>query len=99
RKWLILGLFAVTTLTAAVIALTSPVSYLSYGRVLVKRGERTSALEPSRQVYSDWEQDLGSEIEVARSLPVLDRAREILKTEPPHGGKVPPLVPRQVDIE
>lgn len=99
RKWLILGLFGVTTATVVTLSLTSPVSYISYGRLLLKRGERSSALDGHRQVYSDWEQDLGSELEVARSIPVLDHAREILKGDPLPGGSVLGIDPKQVDVE
>ena len=99
RKWLILGLFGVTTATVVTLSLTSRVSYISYGRLLLKRGERSSALDGHRQVYSDWEQDLGSELEVAKSIPVLDRAREILKGDPLPDGSVLGVDPRQVDVE
>jgi uncharacterized protein involved in exopolysaccharide biosynthesis len=46
RKWLILGLFFVVTATVTTLAFTTPVSYVSSGRVLVMRGERLSALTP-----------------------------------------------------
>ena len=62
RKWIILGLFLVTTATVVTVALTTPTTYISSGRILVKRGERQSALRPERQVFSDWEQDLASEM-------------------------------------
>ena len=99
RRWIILGLFAVTTVTVAVLALASPIYYISYGRLLLKRGERASALEPHRQLYSDWEQDLGSELEVAKSVPVLDRAREILRQEPLPDGRVLSVDAREVGVE
>ena len=99
RKWLILGLFFVTTATVVTIALTTPVVYQSSGRVLLQRGERQSALSAGRQIFSDWEQDLGSEMEVARSYPVLHRAREILKESARRGGPVVKLDAGSVDAE
>jgi len=99
RKWIILGLFVVTTLTVTVLSLVSPVSYVSYGRVLLKRGEQNSALEAHRQIYNDWEQDLGSEVQVAQSIPVLDRAREFLRQDRMPDGRAVPLDPKQVDID
>jgi len=44
RKAIILGLFGVTTATVVALSLSTPVIYSSTGRVLVKRGERESAL-------------------------------------------------------
>ena len=98
RKWLVLGLFAVATLTVAVIALSTPNVYVSIGRIMVKRGEQASMLNPYRQVVNDWEADLASEVEVAKSYPVLQRARGILREE----AKDRPMVilnARQVDVE
>src|SRR5258705_204743 len=74
RKWIILGLFLITTATVITVALTTPVSYISSGRILIKRGERQSALRADRQIFSDWEQDLGSEMQVMKSAPVVHRA-------------------------
>jgi succinoglycan biosynthesis transport protein ExoP len=97
RKFLILGLLATTTLTVLVIAMITPTVYVSVGRVLVKRGEQQSVLTPYRQVVNDWEADLASEIEVAKSYPVLQRAREILAHET--GAPLVHLNGRQVDAQ
>jgi uncharacterized protein involved in exopolysaccharide biosynthesis len=99
RKWVILGLFAATTLTVVGISATTPVEYVSYGRVLIKRGEKESLLSPSRRVYSDWEEDMGSEVEVVKSQSVLDRARALLAEEAGPGRTATPLRPRGVDVE
>jgi uncharacterized protein involved in exopolysaccharide biosynthesis len=97
RKWLVIGLFTASTLTVGVVALTTPQIYVSTGRIMVKRGEQTSMLSPSRQVVNDWEADLASEVEIAKSYPVLQKTREILRAE---GGAHPiVLQPRQVDAE
>lgn len=99
RKWLILGLFFVTTATVLGIAFTTPVVYQSSGRVLLKRGEQASALSPNRQLFNDWEEDLGSEVEVARSQPVLTRVREILKDSTAAGAPSIGFDPGRVDVE
>lgn len=98
RKNLVLGLFGATTLTVLAIALATPQIYESDGRVLVRRGEQESSLTPFRQIVNDWEADLASEIEVAKSDAVLLRARSLLRAEA--GGKTPLDVdPTRVDAE
>jgi uncharacterized protein involved in exopolysaccharide biosynthesis len=97
RKWLIIGLFAVTTLTVLAVALGTPVVYTSSSRVLIHRGEPQSLLTGYRTVFNDWEADLASEIEVARSYPVLQSARELLKADP-KGASIR-MNARQVDVE
>ena len=99
RKWIILGIFIVTTLTVATVTLTTPTEYVSSGRVLIKRGEQTSALDADRRIYSDWEQELSSELELVRSVPILDRTRERLKQQAAPGAKPLPLQAGQVDVE
>lgn len=81
RKWIVIGLFIVTTLTVLLISFTTPAAYISAGSVYVKRGERESVLAPARRVLDDWEQALGTEMEIVKSEPVLRRAREILAAE------------------
>ena len=68
RKWIILGLFVITTATVLTVAMTTPTTYISSGRILVKRGERQSALRAERQIFNDWEQELGSEMQIAKSV-------------------------------
>jgi uncharacterized protein involved in exopolysaccharide biosynthesis len=83
RKWLIIGLFTVTLTTVLFVAFTTPVMYVSGGRVLVKRGEKESAFSASRQISAQWEEELGSEMEVVKSEPVLSRARAIVAQQNP----------------
>jgi len=99
RRALILGLFVVTTLTVALLGATAPVDFVSSGRVLVKRGEKISTLSPDRRLYSDWEEDMGSEVEVVKSTPVLDRARAILHDEAGPGHPAPAIQSGNVDVE
>jgi uncharacterized protein involved in exopolysaccharide biosynthesis len=97
RKWLIIGLFAATTLTVLAVALATPSVFSSTARVLIRRGEQQNLLTGYRSVINDWEADLASEIEVAKSFPVIQRTRELLKAEP-KGGSIR-VNPRQVDAE
>ncbi len=99
RKWIILGLFLVTTATVLVVALSTPTYYQSSGRILVKRGERQSVLRPERQVFSEWEQELGSEMQVIRSATVVRRARELLDAEARRSGQSLELDPAKIDVE
>lgn len=99
RKWLILGLLLVTTITVLSLSASTPTSYASSGRVQLLRGERQSALSPNRQMFSDWEEAMGGEMEVARSIPVLQRAREILAAETSQGAPAVKLDATSVDVE
>lgn len=99
RRWLILGIFVVTTATVVTMVFTTPTTYVSSGRVLLKRGEQTSVLQSDRRIYSDWEQELGSEVELVQSEPVMKGAARILEAEPlPRGGNAR-LDPASVDVE
>lgn len=99
RKWIILGLFLVTTATVLTVALSTPTYYQSSGRILVQRGERQSVLRPERQLFSEWEQELGSEMQVVRSAPVIQRARQLLDLESRRTGRPIPLDPASIDVE
>ena len=99
RKRIILGIFIVTTITVVAVTLLTPIEYVSSGRILIKRGEQTSSLESDRRVYSDWEQELSSELELVRSVPILDRTRALLRAEARPGQKPLALHASQVDVE
>lgn len=99
RKWIILGIFVVTTVTVVMVTLLTPTEFVSSGRLLIKRGEQTSSLESDRRLYSDWEQELSSELELVRSVPILQRTRELIRRETPAGHKPMVLNAAQVDVE
>ncbi len=99
RKWIIIGLFLVTTATVLSVALTTPTYFLSSGRILVKRGERQSVLRPDRQIFSDWEQELGSEMQIIKSVPVVKRARELMAVEAAKMHQTMTLDPGSIDVE
>lgn len=77
RKWIIVGLFLVTTATVTIVTLNSPLDYASVGRVLVKRGEQESVMVPGRRLVN-WEEDLATEAQVVRSWTVRNRAQELI---------------------
>jgi succinoglycan biosynthesis transport protein ExoP len=82
-----------------IVTLTTQTEYVSSGRLLIKRGEQTSALESDRRVYSDWEQELSSELELVRSEPILQRTRLLLRKEAAPGTKPLSLDATRVDVE
>lgn len=99
RKWIILGLFLVTTATVITVAFTTPTFFISSGRLLVRRGERQSMLSAQRQIVNDWEQELGSEMQIMKSVPVVKRAREILAEEAKRSNVKLTLDPGSIDVE
>src|SRR4249920_3501098 len=99
RKWIILGLFLITTATVVTVAFTTPTTYQSSGRILVKRGERQSALRADRQVFDDWEQDLGSEMQVMKSQPVVERARDLVAEQAKREHSAIQFNSKKIDVE
>lgn len=99
RKWIVVGLFAVTTLTVLTISIATPVTWLSSGRVLLKRGEQLSVLEPDRRIFGEWEQELGTEVQMVKSVPVLEEATGLLQRRAGRGATAPGIRPEDVDVE
>jgi len=99
RKWIILGLFLITTATAVTVAVMTPAYFISSGRILVKRGERQSVLRPERVIFNDWEQELGSEMQILKSVPVVKRAREMMLVESKKAHRTLTLDPASIDLE
>jgi uncharacterized protein involved in exopolysaccharide biosynthesis len=100
RRMVILGLFVATTATVLWVALSTPLEYSSSGRVLVRRGEKESVFDVSRQVMGGWEEDLSSELQVVRSHPVMERARQLLAAQAESTGVAAfPIVAKKVDAE
>jgi len=98
RKGIIAGLFVIVTLTVAIITLTRPVEYASYGRVLVKRGEKESAMNSARFV-AGWEEELATEAQVVKSWSVRDLAQNGLRATAPRGATVAGIDPNGLDVE
>lgn len=93
-----MGLFVATLATVLLVVFATPTSYVSIGQVLVRRGEQQSSLLPYRQVPNEWEIELGSEVQAARSWPVLQGAQRILDQER-RGGVPLKLEEGQVNVE
>jgi uncharacterized protein involved in exopolysaccharide biosynthesis len=85
RKWLIVGLFVVTTITVFTVVLTTPTTFRSIGKVAIRRGEQESLLWPGRRM-SAWEEELSTEVQVVRSRPVFDRAQALIDERATRGG-------------
>jgi uncharacterized protein involved in exopolysaccharide biosynthesis len=98
RRWIIIGLFAATLGTVLAVTLGTPLFYVSSGQVLVRRGEQQSVMNPVRQVANDWEIEIGSEMQTAKSRPVLEQAQKFLDAER-HGQPAMVLNERQVEVE
>lgn len=77
RKWIILGVFVLTTAVTAAMILSQPVYYESTGKVLLKRGVKDNIFENYPRTLS-WEEDLASEIETAKSTTVIADAQRLL---------------------
>ncbi|MBI1797511.1 MAG: hypothetical protein HY076_04285 [Candidatus Eisenbacteria bacterium] len=80
RKWIILGLFGIATLTVLVLLLTSTTEFVSSGHLLVKRGEQESALGATRDMGS-WEEELATESQVITSWTLQQRAQALLDAD------------------
>lgn len=78
RKWLILGIFGVVSVLTGIKVGTTPVRFTADATVLLNRKERGSVLQSSGSV-APWTEVIESEIEVVRSVPVLQRAVERLQ--------------------
>jgi len=77
RKWVIIGLFAITTTVVVLMNLESTIYYESDARILINRGQGRSVLGSPFGLLP-WEEELSSEIELVKSVPVTQRAQAIL---------------------
>lgn len=98
RKWLIVGLFAVTTITVFAVVLTTPTTYRSIGKIAIRRGEQESVLWASRRMTA-WEEELSTEVQVVRSRPVHDRAQALIDDRATRGGPHIKLAVGALDAE
>lgn len=98
RKGIIAGLFVIVTLTVFVITLTRPVEYVSFGRVLVKRGEQESVMNPGRRI-AGWEEELATEAQVVKSWSVRSLAQKSLLAAAPRGATDVGLDPTGLDVQ
>ncbi len=98
RKWIILGLFVIVTLTVGILTLARPEEYASFGSVLVKRGEQESIMTPGRRM-SGWEEELATEAQVVKSWSVRKRAQEGLDAAARGGVPAIRLEADAVDVQ
>lgn len=84
RKWVIIGIVLVAVLIVITFNLRGPAIYESFARVLVKRGEATGVFVNYVRTLT-WEEEISSQIEMAKSQVVVERAREILSKYLPAG--------------
>ncbi|MBM3319437.1 MAG: hypothetical protein FJY73_02035 [Candidatus Eisenbacteria bacterium] len=77
RKWIILILFLSTTAFVALNASRIPTEYSAVAKVLLNRGMRNSALDRNISLLT-WDETVNSELQIAESQPVVDRAQRIL---------------------
>ena len=98
RKWIILGLFLVTTLTVVSVVFTTPTTYRSMGKVAIRRGERESLFDPARRM-AGWEEELATEVQMVRSQPVVERAQALLDQRAEAGGPKVQLSPNALDAQ
>ena len=87
RKWIILGIFLVTSLIIGLKTVTTPTTYTADATLLLNRqGARSSVLERISRALP-WVEVVESEIEVLQSMPVLQKARAKLQ-DPAEGDPV-----------
>ena len=77
QKWVILTIFAVTTVSVFLFNLRSPTTYESSSKVQVRRGRIETTQNPNLRVLS-WAEEMSSELETVQSYPVSRRAQELL---------------------
>lgn len=77
QLWVIVTVFMIAVVSVVIVTLKTPTAYESESKVLVRRGQKQSVLMSQLQVYS-WDEEVSSEIETVKSLPVTQRAQKIL---------------------
>jgi uncharacterized protein involved in exopolysaccharide biosynthesis len=77
QLWVIVAVFLIASLSVVVVSLRSPTNYESQSLVRVARGQKQSVLQSNLQVFP-WEEEIATELETVKSLPVVQRAQKIL---------------------
>jgi succinoglycan biosynthesis transport protein ExoP len=97
RRWIILSIFAVTTVTVLAINLSQAVYYESTGRVQVKRGMRDNIMQGQLRTVT-WEEELATEVETVKSGTVIEGAEKRANERRTAEGR-PPLKVDQGRVE
>lgn len=84
RKWIIVGIVAVATLSVLFLSLKEPAVYESSAKALVRRGEAQGVFNQYVRTLT-WEEEIASQIEMVKSLVVVERARELMPEFYPEG--------------
>jgi uncharacterized protein involved in exopolysaccharide biosynthesis len=77
QKWIIISLLAIPTIVVLLQTVGSKTMYKSTSTVLLRRGQRESAIIPYVTVLP-WEEQVSSEEQTATSVVVITRAQELL---------------------
>jgi uncharacterized protein involved in exopolysaccharide biosynthesis len=85
RKWVILSVFAIATALVGILDARRPDLWESSSRVLVRRGEQGTLLNPTVRTLG-WAEEVASEIQVILSDDVFTRARRAFTDSVEAGG-------------
>jgi uncharacterized protein involved in exopolysaccharide biosynthesis len=77
RKWIVLVVVAAAVVVTLRVALRATPLYESYSKLLVSRGQQTTAFNSNVKMLS-WEEELTSELEAIRSAAVYQRAQQLV---------------------
>jgi uncharacterized protein involved in exopolysaccharide biosynthesis len=84
RKWIIIGIVAVATMSVIFLSLKEPAVYQSSAKALVRRGEAQGVFNQYVRTLA-WEEEIASQIELVKSFVVVQRARELMPQFYPEG--------------
>ena len=84
RKWIIVGIVAVATLSVFFLSLKEPAAYESSAKALVRRGEAQGVFNQYVRTLT-WEEEIASQLELVKSLVVVERARNLMPEFYPEG--------------
>jgi capsular polysaccharide biosynthesis protein len=84
RKWIIVGIVAVATLSVVFLSLKEPALYESSAKALVRRGEAQGVFNQYVRTLA-WEEEIASQIELVKSYVVVQRAKELMPQFYPEG--------------
>lgn len=77
RKWIILAIVLVSTLTVVGLSMREPALYESISTMLVQRGQASGVYSMAVRTLP-WEEEIASQLELVKSQIVLKKAEEIL---------------------
>lgn len=94
RKWVVLILFLSTSLFVVWNASRIPTEFRAVSKVLLNRGMRNSALDRNISLLT-WDETVNSELQIAESTPVIDRAQQALNDLAIEEGAEPIQIDRE----